>query len=78
MKTFYLLFIFIIISYGNIYSQLEGWSTVTRLTNSKTMDRHPSMPQISWTYKSPQWPIVLAFDRTDSSGTNICVMKTSG
>jgi hypothetical protein len=78
MKTFFLLFISIIIFNGNIYSQTAGWSTVTRLTNSMTMDRHPSIPQISWTFKYPKQPLVLAFDRTDSSGTNICIMKTSG
>jgi hypothetical protein len=75
MKTFFLLLISIIILYGNIYAQQTGWSTVTRLTNSKTKDRHPSMPQRLWEYRELRCPLVLAFDRTDSLGTNICLME---
>jgi hypothetical protein len=78
MKTFYLLLISIIIFYGNILAQQTGWSSVIRLTNSKTMDRHPSMPQRLGRYTFPICPIILAYDRTDSLGTNICVMETKG
>jgi hypothetical protein len=59
------------------FSQSYKWSSVIRVTNSRSSDRHPALPQRLgyWGTTDYSIPPYLAFDRVDSQGTNICAIK---